>query len=296
MNKNAYTKFVEDRLNSLITDEQFMGEDITFYVHENEGEFWAKTKRTQRTLGKRVINAMLIDESEVPIAMKDLDAWETRKTLEVAVPVDITASDEENGVWTGGIEYAMSVINKFTRSIVGETSTITINGNTFNYVLNCGSAYVGTIGDYGKAGRVIPVSVSLVWRIFDGVLANEVHIELSTNGTDFESAVLVDGSVVRTRTGDTNAYNDDQEMKTSILQQGLTLKVTIPYKHAGVSTTLVNDMLRGTLDRTYYVKFFDNVVATEEEPILWEMVATEINAPLTPANFIGIGVTLQIAK
>lgn len=295
--KNAYTQFIENALNSRITDEKYMGEDFVFYVHENEGEFWAHTKKTQRTLGKAVINAVLLDESEVPIALKDLNAWETRKTLEIAVPVDITESDVENGVYTDGIGYAMSVINKVTRDLVGVTDTMTINGVEYAYVLNCSSAYVGTIGDYGKAGRIIPVSVEFVWRIFDGILANNVNIFISAHGADeYSKAVLVDGAVVRTRTGDTNAYNGDSEMKTSILQQGLTLKITLPYKASGVSKTLMSDLLKGELGTTYDVRYFDNVVATENEPIEWQMVATEINAPLTPSNYIGISVILQIAK
>ncbi len=296
MIRNTYTEFIEDKLNALIGNERFMNEPFEFYIHENEGEFWAHTKRTQRTLGKKVINAVLLDEKQTPIALKDLDAWEMRKTLEIAVPVDMTETDSSNGAYTNGIGYAMGVLNELSRSLVGETGTIAIDNVNYTYVLNCSTPNVGSIGDYGKAGRVIPVTIDLVWRIYNGILSNNVHIEIQDANGNYERAVLVDGSLVRTRTGDTSAYNGEQEMKTSILQQGLAIKIAVPYRATGIGKMFMADLLTGDVEKTYRVKYWDNVVATSDAPIAWTMVATEINVPLQPASFMGITVTLQIAK
>lgn len=297
--KNAYTELIESTLNSLIEDERFMGEEFVFYIHENEGEYLAHTKRTQKSLGKKVINGILLDQSEVPIALKDLNAWSIRKTLEVSIPVDLTASDVENGVYTNGIQYALDVITKMTRQLVGETLTIELDGVDYACVVNCSSPFVGTIADYTKVGRSIPVSVDLVWRVFDGILANNVNIEIGVEKDgeyEFAKAIIVDGAIVRTRTGDTNAYDGDEEMKTTILQQGLTLKVTLPYKANGVAKAMMKDLLVGKLDTKYQVRYFDNVVATAEDAIEWDMVATELSISLAPNNFMGLGATLQIAK
>lgn len=296
--RNAYTELINQKLNFSITDEKFMGGDFEFYVHENEGEFKASTARTQRKLGKKIINAILLDEKEIPIAVKDLDAWLVRKTLEIAVPVDMTETEIENAtsIYTNGIGYAMSVINRFVKDLVGETETIKIENTNYAYVLNASSPVVGSIGDYGKVGRVIPVTVDLYWRVFQGILTNNVHIEIQKDDGTYERAIVVDGSLVRTRTGDTNAYNGDQEMKTDILQQGLSIKIAVPYVKDKLGAMFMKDLLEGVIERKYSVRYWDTVVATNTNPITWTMVATEINVPLTPSSFMGITVTLQIAK
>lgn len=303
----TYQEFIQTKLNAIAeaSDAKYMNGAITFYVHANEGEFRAKTAKTQRTTSKEIINCMLLDESTMPIAVKGLQAYEKKQTLEVAVPVDLTSRDYDTGIYTGGVKYVQEILDVFSRSLIGETGTVTVDGQECPFVMAVSQPYTGTEATYPKIGKCVPFSIEIVWQIFtDGVFGNNVHISLALPGSDeFIETIKLDGKVLRTRSGDTSQYatndqtnqNSNQELKTSILQQALILTVQVPYKNTAVPIQLVRDMWKGNLKRVYRVRQYDGVAFTEDAPFEAEMVANEIQMPMTAGTPLTITVTLTIS-
>jgi len=291
-----FNEIIQNGLNAQINGEQYMGCDITFYVHRNEGEFKAKTGKTQRSKGKFIVNGILLDESSTPIALQGLNAFELRQTLEIAVPVDMTAADVENGIYTGGIEYARAVVDAWTRTNTGSIGTITLGEIEYGYVLGIRKPYVGDEAFYAGIGKCIPISVELVWQLFDGVIGNELVVKISLHDAeDYTTALLIDGAAVRMRTGDTSQYAEEQDLLTSITQQSLTVKVIIPYKRTGVAVKLVQDLWNGDIDTLYDIQYYDGVAFLESAPYKKVFTAKEINEPLTAGSALSITVTFERA-
>lgn len=304
----TYRDFIQTKLNQLAETAQtkYMGMPVVLFVHENEGEFKAKTKGTQREPSKYIIHSMLLDEGTMPIAVQGLNAFEKKQTLEVVVPVDLTATDYEQSIHTGGVQYIYDLLDVFTRSLIGETGNITVNGEECPFVLGVSKPEVGQIATYVKIGKAIPISVEFTWQVFvDGVFGNNVKLELALPGSnDYIETIKIDGKVVRTRTGDTNQYatapsatppKDAEENKTTINQQSLIVTAIIPYKKSAVPIQLVRDMWQGNLKRVYRVRQYDGVAFTEDAPFEAEMVASEIQMPMTAGAPLTITVTLTIS-
>lgn len=292
----SYKDIIQTALNAQLNGEMYMGRPISFYVHTNQGDYEAALKSTQRKKGDWLINAVLLDDGTTPIALQGLNAFERRQTLEIAVPVDLTATDYTTGIFTDGIQYAMGAIEGFTRALNGSLDEMTIDGVAYSYVLGISKPYVGTEEWNAGIGKCIAVSVDLTWQMFDGVIGNEIVVKLSVhNENDYTTALLIDGAAVRMRTGDTNQYEDDKDMRTSITQQSLTVKVIIPYKRTGVAKRLVQDLWNGAVDTTYDLIYYDGVAFDEDHPYTGVFTTKEINEPLSAGSALSITVTFELA-
>ena len=311
----TYQEKIQQMLNNALAElggAKYMGDDIVFYVHKNEGEYRAKTQGTQREKGKFIINCILIDQASTPIALQDLNAFEKRQSLDIVVPVDLTCTDLENGIYTGGVDYAIAVIEQFTQDAIGTTSTITVGDEEYSFVLTVGKHFTGQEGYFSGIGKAVPVSVDIVWQVFDGVLGNNIEVFVSAHGADeYTKALVVDGQAVRSKTGETAQYSEDvvqvdgagvyNEMKTTITQQGLTLKLQIPFKRTGVAKELAADLWKSNLEKIYDVRIYDSVnyIHTDDDtdnPLQLPMLADEITCPMTAGAFLSLTVRFVVAK
>lgn len=269
------------------------GRDYKFIIRTNVGDYEHSTGGTQKKLAMLLINGLLIEQTSTPIPLKGLDSVLLMQTLNILIPCDMTG-DKQNR-----IEYAMNALNAFVSDVAGNAGNLSDSkGNTYAYVLSVSTPYVGQEALESEIGYCVPVSLQVSWQLIkDGVLANNVSILIRADGAanPLTSVVLMDGAFVRTRTGDSSNVENSEEMKTQITQQGLTLKVVMPYKRGDASETLYKDMLSGTLDRKYLVIYSD-AVGKQGLSQNWVMVAREITASLTSGKGITVTATLEIAR
>ena len=288
-NKQLVAKLTE-RLNAFAGT--VGGRNYQFYIHSNEGEFENAIKGTQKKLPTILINGVLLEQSSTPIPLKGLDSVLLMQSLQVIIPCD------EDKV-TGRADYALQAINAFVADVTGNAGIITDeSGNSYAYVLSVSTPFVGTENYFGQIGKAVPATLQVSWQLIkDGVLANNVNILIRANGAEnpVTPVVLMDGAFVRTRTGDASNVDNAEEMKTQITQQGLTLKVVMPYKRGDASEMLYKDMLSGKLDRKYLVIYSD-AVGKQGLSQNWVMVAREITASLTSGKGITVTATFEIAR
>ena len=266
------------------------GRNYQFYIHSNEGEFENAIKGTQKKLPTILINGVLLEQSSTPIPLKGLDSVLLMQSLQVIIPCD------ENKV-TGRADYALQAINAFVADVAGNAGIITDEGgNSYAYVLSVSTPFVGTENYFGQIGKAVPATLQVSWQLIkDGVLANNVTMKMKAKGSAENPTVVVlmDGAIVRTRTGDSSNVDGSEEMKTEVTQQGLTIKVIMPYKRGDVSEMLFKDMLTGALQRVYELSYADGAQGVSAS---WDVVAREITAPLTSGKGITISATFEIAR
>ena len=266
------------------------GRNYQFYIHSNEGEFENAIKGTQKKLPTILINGVLLEQSSTPIPLKGLDSVLLMQSLQVIIPCD------ENKV-TGRADYALQAINAFVADVAGNAGIITDEGgNSYAYILSVSTPFVGTENYFGQIGKAVPATLQVSWQLIkDGVLANNVTMKMKAKGSAANPTVVVlmDGAIVRTRTGDSSNVDNAEEMKTQITQQGLTIKVIMPYKRGDVSEMLFRDMLTGALQRVYELSYADGAQGVSAS---WDVVAREITAPLTSGKGITISATFEIAR
>ena len=266
------------------------GRNYQFYIHSNEGEFENAIKGTQKKLPTILINGVLLEQSSTPIPLKGLDSVLLMQSLQVIIPCD------ENEV-TGRADYALQAINAFVADVAGNAGIITDEGgNSYAYILSVSTPFVGTENYFGQIGKAVPATLQVSWQLIkDGVLANNVTMKMKAKGSAANPTVVVlmDGAIVRTRTGDSSNVDNAEEMKTQITQQGLTIKVIMPYKRGDVSEMLFKDMLTGALQRVYELSYADGAQGVSAS---WDVVAREITASLTSGKGITVSATLEIAR
>ena len=175
------------------------GRNYQFYVHSNEGEFENAIKGTQKKLPTILINGVLLEQSSTPIPLKGLDSVLLMQSLQVIIPCD------ENKV-TGRADYALQAINAFVADVAGNAGIITDEGgNSYAYILSVSTPFVGTENYFGQIGKAVPATLQVSWQLIkDGVLANNVTMKMKAKGSAANATVVVlmDGAIVRTRTGD----------------------------------------------------------------------------------------------
>lgn len=268
------------------------GQDFQFLIHCNEGDLQSTTGKTQRQKATILVNCVLLELSSTPLPLKDLESVLMMQTMQVLVPCD------EERV-TGRAEYALSALSAFVADAAGNVGILTDNtGKNFTYVLSASTPLVGTENYFGDVGKAIPVSLQISWQfIKDGVLANNVNMTLGVKGSNVQpSLVLMDGAIVRTRTGDSSNVENSEEMETTVTQQGLTVKVVMPYKRTDASAVLFGDMLKGSLKRTYTLTYDDSVGSIKGNQGTWDVVAREITTALTAGKVMTLSATFEIAR
>lgn len=270
------------------------GRNYQFYIHSNEGEFENAIKGTQKKLPTILINGVLLEQSSTPIPLKGLDSVLLMQSLQVIIPCD------ENEV-TGRADYALQAINAFVADVAGNAGIITDeSNNSYAYILSVSTPFVGTENYFGQIGKAVPATLQVSWQLIkDGVLANNVTMKMKAKGSAANPTVVVlmDGAIVRTRTGDSSNVDGSEEMKTEVTQQGLTIKVIMPYKRGDVSEMLFKDMLTGALQRVYELSYADGDGDTAQGvSASWDVVAREITASLTSGKGITVSATLEIAR
>lgn len=268
------------------------GQDFRFLIHCNEGDLQAKTEKTQRQLPTILVNGVLIEQSSTPVPLEGLDCVLLMQTLQVLVPCDMQRV-------SGRAEYALTALNAFVADIAGNVGALTDDENkNYSYVLSVSTPFVGTENYFSDVGAAIPISLQISWQfILGGVLANAVKMKLGVKDSAVQHAVvLMDGGIVRTRTGDSTNVENSEEMQTAVTQQGLTIKVIMPYKRNDASQMLFNDMLVGTLKRVYTLSYDDGDDVYDGVSATFNVCAREITAPLTAGKVMTISATFEIAK
>lgn len=292
-----------EKLAAMLTDKlneyplTLNGREYSFFIHSNEGEYIAEIDGSQKRLPTNVLNGVLIEQSSTPVPLAGLNSILLMQSLTVVIPVNMAAR-RLIGKRSGGIDYAMKSLNAFVQRCAGLTGTISDeDGKSFSYALSVSTPMVGSEDYYGEIGKAVPVTMQVSWQFIEnGVLANDVTITL-----DGTPVVLMDGAIVRTRTGDVSNVDGSEEMQTAITQQGLTFRIVMPLKRGDVSSVLKRDMLTGNLGKTYTLVYDDRPVAngtvTNNGDVISVTVCTqEITQTMTAGKGITLSVTLTIAR
>ncbi len=291
----AMAKFLETQLNAFPVSKN--GSDYSFIVHSNEGEHEAYVGGSQKELPTNLINAVLLEQSSTPVPLAGLNSVLLMQTLNLLIPVNMAAR-RLLGKRSGGIDYVMKPLNQFVQACAGLTGTMTDDeGKSFSYALSVSTPMTGTEDYYGEIGKAVPVTMQVSWQFIEnGVLANDVTITL-----DGTPVVLMDGAIVRTRTGDVSNVDGSEEMQTAITQQGLTFRVIMPLKRGDASSALKRDMLTGNLSKTYTLVYDDRPIVNGKptnngDVITVKVCAQEITQTMTAGKGITISATLTIAR
>lgn len=288
-------KFLETQLNAFPINKNGMA--YTFMVHSNEAEYEAFVGGGQKELPTNLINCVLLEQSSTPVPLAGLNSVLLMQTLEVLIPVNMVAR-RLLGKRSGGIDYAMKPLNAFVQACAGLTGTESDDdGKSFSYALSVSTPMVGSEDYHGEVGKAVLVTMQVSWQFIEnGVLANDVTITL-----DGTPVTLMDGAIVRTRTGDVSNVDGSEEMQTAITQQGLTFKVIMPLKRGDVSTSLKHDMLAGNLSKTYTLAYDDRIIVdgnptNNGDVISLQVCAQEIVQTMTAGKGITLSVTLTTAR
>lgn len=292
-----------EKLAAMLTDKlneyplTLNGREYSFFIHSNEGEYIAEIDGSQKRLPTDVLNGVLIEQSSTPVPLAGLNSILLMQSLTVVIPVNMAAR-RLIGKRSGGIDYAMKSLNAFVQRCAGLTGTISDDdGKSFSYALSVSTPMVGTEDYYGEIGKAVPVNMQVSWQFIEnGVLANDVTITL-----DGTPVVLMDGAIVRTRTGDVSNVDGSEEMQTAITQQGLTFRIVMPLKRGDVSSVLKRDMLTGNLGKTYTLVYDDRpvvngTVTNNGDRVSVNVCTQEITQTMTAGKGITLSVTLTIAR
>lgn len=283
---------VEKMLNKIATDNQM---PFVFKIHDNEGEYKAATNGTRKQLPIPIINGVLLSLPSSIVPLRNVKSYTASQTLTLMLPADIKAPDK-------GITESMSVLLSFVENSAGLAGTITVEdseGNatkeSYAYVLSPQLPQVGELTQKIVGVWFAPVSLFLTWQfISGGVVGN--NISISIDGTP---AVLLEGGFTRTRIAETNGKANSMELTTAIAQQGLTLRCLVPYLVGGVGEKLVTDMLTGSLNTSYKVKYEDGAAFKTEQEFdtakEFDMVATQIVFSFNPGTTCAVDATFVIA-
>ena len=276
-------KEIENRLNQIAAGASL---PFVFQVYANIGEYQAAQEDPMRKkLPTPIVNGVLIAFPAQIAPLQGVKSFVMQQLLTIYAPVKPSA--EVNGV---GIEEVMSVVNAFAESGAGLAGTMSDGENSYAYVFAPQLPSVGSEG-WELGMPAIPVSISLAWQFIEGgVVGNNVKITVGG-----QAAVLLEGGFSRTRIADTNPREGSEEMTTVIGQQGLTLRVLVPYISGGVGQKLVTDALTGALDKTYAVTYSDVVAFTDNAPFSALMVATNIAFSFNPGTTCSVDATFVLA-
>ena len=276
-------KEIENRLNEIAAGASL---PFVFQRYANIGEYQAAQEDpTRKKLPTPIVNGVLIAFPAQIVPLQGVKSFALQQLLTIYAPVKPSA--EVNGV---GIEEVMTVVNAFAESGAGLAGTMTDGENSYAYVFAPQLPSVGSEG-WELGMPAIPVSISLAWQFIEGgVVGNNVKI--SVGG---QEAVLLEGGFSRTRIADTNPREGSEEMTTVIGQQGLTLRVLVPYISGGVGQQLVTDALTGSLDKTYAVTYSDGVAFTDSTPFAADMVTTNIAFSFNPGTTCSVEATFVLA-
>ena len=276
---------IQDALNALAADAPF-----TFAVYAEIGEYRAAiADETRKTLPKPVINGVMITLPSQIVPLQSVKSFTMSQLVTFYVPVKPNPTAEGTYI---GIDEPFGIIKAWVENSAGLAGTMSDeeDGGEYSYVLTPQFPNVGA-EDHSLGAWHIPVSVSLVWQFIEGgVVGNSVKITVGG-----QAAVLLEGGFSRTRIADTNPREGSEEMTTVIGQQGLTLRVLVPYIRGGVGQQLVTDALTGALDKTYAVTYSDGVAFTDSAPFAADMVTTGISFSFNPGTTCSVEATFVLA-
>ena len=277
------TEQVEAALNALAAEE---GAPFIFRLYSEVGEFEAaQADPTRRKLPTPIINGVMMTLPSQIVPVQGVKSFMLSQLLTLYVPVkpNPTADGTDEG-----IDEAKNIITNYVASAAGSSGVLEDSEKTsFSYVMTPQLPSVGT-ESYTLGFKAVPVSVSFVWQFIEGgVIGN--NIQITVNG---KSAVLLEGGFERTRIPDTNPRQGSQEMESVIGQQGMTLRVLLPYVVNQAGAELAADAISGALDKTYTVTYADGVAYTAEEPFSALMVATGIRLAFNPGTTCTVECTL----
>lgn len=288
---DAYTiaNKIENRLNEIANGAEA---PFVFKVYPEVGDYKAAIKDAMRkTAPKPVINCTLMSLPSQIVPLQNVRSYTMSQLLTVMAPL-------MPGVRTGttefeqSIEPVMNVLRAFAENSAGRAGTMPdAGGASFAYVFAPQLPSVGVEANTGVGFWFAPVSLYITWQFIEGgVVGNNVKITVGG-----QEAVLLEGGFSRTRIADTNPREGSEEMTTVIGQQGLTLRVLVPYISGGVGQQLVTDTLTGALDKTYAVTYSDGVAFTDSAPFSADMVATNIAFSFNPGTTCSVDATFVLA-
>lgn len=267
---------IESRFNEIAAGANL---PFVFRIYANIGEYKAAEEDPMRKkLPTPIVNGVLIAFPAQIVPLQGVKSFAMQQLLTVYAPVKPNA-----GVNSVGIEEVMSVVNAFVESGAGKAGAMSDAENNYAYVLAPQLPSVGSEG-WELGMPAIPVSISLAWQFIEGgIISNEIGI--TVNG---QSLVLLDGGIVRTRVVETYSPVENEELVSSVVQQGLTLRITTPYLNVSgaVALSLVQALWSGALAQSYTVTYNDGTVSKSVE-----MVATEITENWSSGTVVSVTAT-----
>lgn len=291
---DAYTiaNKIENRLNEIAKGAEA---PFVFKVYPEVGDYKAAIlDETRKTLPQPVVNCTLMSLPSQIVPLQNVRSYTMSQLLTVMAPLapGIRKGTEE---FERSIEPVMDILRAFVEDSAGYAGTIPEEPEESEelvaYVFAPQLPSVGVEANTGVGFWFAPVSVYFTWQFIEGgVVGNNVKITVGG-----QEAVLLEGGFSRTRIADTNPREGSEEMTTVIGQQGLTLRVLVPYISGGVGQQLVTDALTGALDKTYAVTYSDGVAFTDSSPFAADMVTTGISFSFNPGTTCSVDATFVLA-
>lgn len=272
---------IQNQLNEVSADLPF-----DFLIHASMGDYLAAEGGSQKQLPKPLINGVVQALPSSIIPLQAVKSYVATQMLTIIAPTQPNAPEN-------GIAQVLNAVQGFVESQAGFTGSMTDDdGLNYSYIFAPQLPQVGQLSD-DIGFWYIPITVSLTWQfIAGGVTSNQIEITV-----DDENVILLEGGFSRTRICETNNKSNSEELTSTATQQGLTLRIVVPFIRSGLGAKLVSDMLIGSLDLIYTVTYDDGLTrnASGQAPS-FEMVATEIKESIAAGTVVSITATLVIAS
>lgn len=274
-------KIIQNQLNGVATDLPF-----DFLIHASMGDYVAAEGGSQKKMPKPLINGIIQTLPSSIIPLQAVKSYVATQMLTIIAPTQPNAPEN-------GIAQVLNAVQAFVESQAGFTGSMTdTDGMDYSYIFAPQLPQVGQLSD-DIGFWYIPITVSLTWQfIAGGVTSNQIVITV-----DNEKVILLEGGFSRTRICETNNKSNSEELTSTATQQGLTLRIVVPFIRSGLGAKLISDMLIGSLDLTYTVTYDDGLTRTTSgQAPSFEMVATEIKESIAAGTVVSITATLVIAS
>lgn len=278
---NSIANTIQTALNAQATS---VSASYQFRIFADMGDYEANNKSTLTNPQKQ--SATPYVDGVLMLLPSDITPLTTIKSYGLSQMLTILApTTREQGV--DGISGVLEVVKAWVENWAGQTGTL----DNVAYVVAPQLPQVGVLSnDIGF--WYVPISVLVTWQFVEGgVLGNQITI--SVNGT---SALTIELGITRTRVAETNSKNNNENMTATVLQQGLTVKCSLPLVTESANTTvaqqLFSDMLSGSLETSYSVTVNTPFGVSQT----FQMVATEITSSSPIGSVVMMTATFVIAS
>lgn len=278
---NSIANTIQTALNAQSTS---VSASYQFRIFADMGDYEANNKSTLTNPQKQSATPyvdgvlMLLPSNITPLTT--IKSYGLSQMLTILAPTTREQGED-------GISGVLEVVKAWVENWAGQTGTL----DDVAYVVAPQLPQVGVLSnDIGF--WYVPISVLVTWQFVEGgVLGNQITI--SVNGT---SALTIELGITRTRVTEMNSKDNNDDMTATVLQQGLTIKCSLPLvtesENATVAQQLFSDMLSGSLETSYSVTVNTPFGVSQT----FQMVATEITSSSPIGSVVIMTATFVIAS